>query len=60
VDADIFGKWKPKGGVVQNPYDDYDLTYKYWEDDKWNTDNANGVTDLWKYSASHNPEFKDV
>ena len=60
VDAGSFGSWKPKGGVIQSPYDDYDLNYKYWEDDKWNTDNSQGLTDLWEYSAEHNPQFKEL
>ena len=55
VDASTFGTWRPKGGIIQSPYDDYDLNYKYWEDDKWNTDNTGGLTDLWEFSAEHNP-----
>ena len=57
VDAAVFGTWNSKKGAVQSPYDDYDLNYNYWDDDKWNTDDTKGVTDLFEYSAEHNPKF---
>ena len=51
VDASVPGTWNMKGSPVQNPYDDYNLSYQYWNDDSWNTHSSNGLIDIWQYSA---------
>ena len=60
VDTGSFSTWNKKGGAIQNPYDDYNLTYKYWDDESWNTDNSKGYIDAFTYSAEKNPLFESA
>ena len=61
-DASVKISKDPIDSIFNNPYDDYNLNYKYWEDDSWNIDAKSAVdqSDLWKYSAAVNPLFQDI